>query len=367
MVLRATMFLARLKKLHPMNNIATIQKVKSVRNHPNADALDLVEVLGWQVVTKRNEFKEGDLVIYITTDSVLPERPEFEFLRNKNFRIRPIRLRQMHSAGICFPLNILPDYDPNNYGNKMCSHTSVDGRYGVILTEGTDVTEILGVKHYEKPMPPQLAGQAFGGMPSFLIITDEENLRSSPDAVPEMIGRPFYITRKDDGCSGTFFQKEGEFGVTSRRIHLKDTEGNGFWMMARKYDIQNVLQKAFPDMSIAVQGEIVGPAIQKNKLGLTEMEFHLFNLFDIVNRTYLDYAKLVEFTSTYNIPMVTTIVEGDSFNYTLPELIALANEQKYSTGGPAEGIVIRPKVGFRSPVLGKTWSGKIINENYKEE
>jgi hypothetical protein len=65
--------------------------------------------------------------------------------------------------------------------------------------------------------------------------------------------------------------------------------------------------------------------------------------------------------------MVTTIEEGSSFSYTLEELIALSNAQKYPTGGPAEGIVIRPKVGFRSMVLGKIWSGKVINENYKEE
>src|SRR5512137_1926212 len=197
-----------------MNNLATMQVVKNVRHHPNADALDLVQVLGWQVVTKRDEFKEGDLCVYIVIDTVLPEtNPVFEFLRNKHFRIKPIRLRGEESAGIAFPTSILALHE---YLNKQ-------------WVEGEDVTDILGVKHYEKPVPAELAGQAFGGLPGFLIMTDEDNLRTYPTALEELWGRPYYITRKDDGCSGTFFFHNGEFGVTSRRIHLKPSDTNGFW------------------------------------------------------------------------------------------------------------------------------------------
>lgn len=330
-------------------NLATIQKVTNVRHHPNADALDLVQVLGWQVVTKRDEFKDGDLCVYIVIDTVLPDRPEFEFLRNKNFRIKPIRLRGMESAGIVFPLNIL------------------DGNTTVQLAEGTDVTDNIGVKHYEKPIPAELAGQMVGHFPGFLIITDEDNLRTYPDAVPEMYGRPYYITRKEDGSSGTYFVKGNEFGVCSRRIHLKDSETNGFWKIARKYNIEAALKAAFPNADVAIQGEVVGPGIQGNRLGLKELDFRLFNIFDIVSRAYLDYAKVVEFTNKYGIPMVPTIATGSAFGYSLEELIKLANEQKYDTGKAAEGIVIRPLESFYSKVLQKAWSGKVLNENYKEE
>ena len=60
---------------------ATIQKILEVRPVENSDFLDVVKVLGWQVVTKRNEFKVDDLCIYVTLDSIVPEKPEFEFLR----------------------------------------------------------------------------------------------------------------------------------------------------------------------------------------------------------------------------------------------------------------------------------------------
>lgn len=327
-----------------MNNLATIQTIKDVRKHPNADSLDIVKVLGWEVVTKRDEFKIGDLCVYICIDTIVPEIPEFEFLRNKNFRIKPIRLRKEYSNGICFPLNILPS----------------DLQVG----EGLDVTNILNIRKYEKPVPAELAGIAVGHIPGFLIITDEDNLRSNPEAVPEMYGRPYYITRKEDGSSGTYFVRNGTFGVCSRRIHLKESETNGFWRMARKYDIENVLKTAFPDKDIAIQGEVVGPGIQNNKLGLKELEFRLFNLFDINTRSYIDYTTIIEFTNKYNIPMVPLVNEGSTFGYSLEELVELAKAQNYPTGGPAEGIVIRPKDPFYSNVLKKSWSGKVISDRY---
>jgi RNA ligase (TIGR02306 family) len=332
-----------------MSNLATIQIVKNVRKHPNADALDLVQVLGWQVVTKRDEYRENDMAVYVVIDTVLPEKPQFEFLRNKHFRIKPIRLRQYESAGILFPLSILGEFGYDMRGPVL---------------EGMDVADILGIKHYEKPIPAELAGQAKGGIPGFLIVTDEDNLRTFPNAVPEMYGRPFYITRKDDGSSGTYFVNGGEFGVCSRRIHLKESETNGFWRMAKKYDIENVLKTAFPNIDIAIQGEVVGPGIQKNKLGLKEMELHVFNLFDIKSRHYLSFKKLDEFCEKYNLPMVTVIGMGNAFGYSLEELLALSNRQTYPTGGPAEGIIIRPQESFTSVELNKSWSGKVLNEMY---
>jgi RNA ligase (TIGR02306 family) len=328
-------------------NLATIQRVKNVRNCPESDNLDICNILGWQVVVKRNEFAENDLCIYICIDTILPEKPEFEFLRNKHFRIRPIRLRKQESAGIAFPLSILPVKETP-------------------YVEGEDVSNIIEVVHYEKPLSPQLAGQAIGNFPGFLKITDEDNLRSYPDAIPELYSRPYYITQKIDGSSFTCFINNNEFGVCSRRIHLKETEGNGFWKLARRYDIENILKKAFPDMNIAIQSEIYGNGIQKNPLGIKETDMALFNIFDINNRTYLDYDKLVAFTTEYKIPMVPLINEGTTFHYTLEELIKLANEQKYSNGNVCEGLVCRPKESFYSTILKKYWSGKVISESYKD-
>lgn len=64
-----------------MRTLASVRKVTAAGPIPNADAIERTRVLGWWVVTKRGEFKPGDRVVYCEIDSLLPERPEFEFLR----------------------------------------------------------------------------------------------------------------------------------------------------------------------------------------------------------------------------------------------------------------------------------------------
>jgi len=333
-----------------MSNLATIQIVKNVRPCPNADSLDIVQVLGWQVVTKRGEFAEGDLAVYVVIDTVLPEVPEFEFLRNKSFRIKPIKLRGEASAGIVFPTSILARFG-----------------YDEPLVEGTDVTTIIGVIHYERLLPPELAGQRIGGLPSFLIMTDEDNLRSYPRALSELNGKPYYITQKDDGSSATFYIKDNVFGVCSRKVDLKENDSNSFWKIAKTHDIENALRSAFPNTDIAIQGELCGPGIQKNKIRLTQPKLSVFNLFDIRTQSYFGYEDLTKFTSDYNLSMVKLIGAGSAFDYSLEDLLVFANKQQYSTDNFAEGIVIRPKVPFYSNILKKAWSGKVLNENYKQD
>jgi RNA ligase (TIGR02306 family) len=333
-----------------MSKLATVQRIKNVLPHTNADSLEIAEVLGWQVVVKKGEFNAGSLCIYVAIDSVLPDKPEFEFLRNKNFRIKPIRLRTQASNGICFPLSMLPiKENPAEY----------------VVDE--DVTEVIGVTKYEKPVPTSLAGDAYGFMPSFLKITDEDNLRTYPDALVELQGHEYYITRKDDGSSGTFFINEGEFGVCSRRIHLKESDGNGFWKMAKKYNLENALKDYFPDGdNVAVQGEVVGPGIQSNPLGLSELEFHAFSLYHIPTRSFYPFVTLRDFCNNQNIPMVTLVDMGDAYKLKLENLIKMANKLKYPNGKPAEGIVIRPQFPVFSHILNKPWSGKIISEDYED-
>ena len=101
-----------------MRKLASTQTVNAAEPIPNADAIERVRVLGWWVVVKKGEVRPGDKVVYCEIDSLLPERPEFEFLRASSFkpahddipagfRIKTVKLRGQVSQGICFPLAIL--------------------------------------------------------------------------------------------------------------------------------------------------------------------------------------------------------------------------------------------------------------------
>ena len=89
-----------------MRNLATIQIVVNIRPIPGADAIEVCDVLGWHVVIKKGEFKENDLCVYVEIDSTLPDKPDFEFLRERKFKVKTIKLRGQISQGICFPLSI---------------------------------------------------------------------------------------------------------------------------------------------------------------------------------------------------------------------------------------------------------------------
>ena len=108
--------------------LAHVEKIVNIQPIEGADNIEVATVLGWKVViAKKDGFNIGDKVVYIEIDSKVPERPEFEFLRDRKFRVRTIRLRGQYSQGLIMPLSILPNAS---------------------YEEGQDVTQELGIKYY---------------------------------------------------------------------------------------------------------------------------------------------------------------------------------------------------------------------------
>jgi RNA ligase (TIGR02306 family) len=135
-----------------MRRLATIEVIASISAHPNADALELATVRGWQCVVKKGKFSAGDYCVYVKINSVLPERPEFEFMRHRNFRVRTIKLRGELSQGIVFPLSICDTFE--HVGN-------------LDFKVGDDVTNLLEIKLYTPPVPSCLSGDTLGSFPTF--------------------------------------------------------------------------------------------------------------------------------------------------------------------------------------------------------
>lgn len=86
--------------------LASIQKIISLEAIPNADKIMKATILGWECVVKKDEFNVGDLCVYIEVDSIVPDKPEFEFLRDRKFRVKTIKLRGTLSQGLLLPLSI---------------------------------------------------------------------------------------------------------------------------------------------------------------------------------------------------------------------------------------------------------------------
>ena len=321
--------------------LASIQRITNIRPIPGADRIEAATVLGYQTVIKKGEFRAGDLCVWHEPDTVVADRPEYEFLRNHNFRLKVSRFKGQVSQGLALPLAVLP---------------------GASYAAGDDVTEVVGIRKYEKPLAPNLAGVAKGAFPSWLSKTDEPNLRSFPAALEEFVGRQCMITQKVDGTSGTFYLRSGEFGVCTRNLELLPDDTSTFWHVARECHVREALETLGRDF--AVQGEVHGEGIQGNHVHVKGVTLVAFNLFDITAHAYLGHPELAEFCRKTALPIVQTVWTGE-FRFTLDELIALANEQDYAPGLPAEGIVIRPMEEARSLILENgRLSAKVLSERY---
>jgi RNA ligase (TIGR02306 family) len=336
--------------------LATIQKIHSIQPHPNAEVtrLEVGKVKEWPVVVPKGEFKNGDLVIFITIDSIVPNtNPYFAFMERQKYRVWNARFKGVPSQGLVCPLSLI---------NNIVDSTTGGWK------EGDDVSKILGITKYEKTIDALISGDIKRGFPTNLIsITDEDNLLNYPEALNELDGKEIYITKKMDGASSTIINDGGVIRVCSRRFEQK--EGTGFWKIFEKYDLPNKLK--LMGKSLSIQAECCGGKIQGNPLGLTESAIFVFNVKETDTVKWYGKDEISNLCKDLSIPMVEiikTFVWNNSEN-TISELQELANSVIYKTATGkvrvGEGIVIRPSIPFYSNILGKLWSAKIINQNYK--
>jgi RNA ligase (TIGR02306 family) len=269
--------------------LASVQRIESLAPIEGADKIEVAKVLGWSVVVGKGEFAPGEPVVYCEIDSVLPEAEWSEFMSPRGYRVRTIKLRGQVSQGICFPLSILPS----------TRFTLPEELYEV----GDDVTEILGVTKHEPPIPTQLAGVQRGSFPPYIPRTDETRVQVLGDLLERHAGLDCFVTEKLDGSSLTaLIDPDGTFRVCSRNIDLVEAEDNAFWQAARKFDLEAKL-RTFGG-PVAIQGEIIGPGIQANRLQRKELEFYAFQVFVPQPARYLDLQAFVDFCFERDIPTV---------------------------------------------------------------
>ncbi|MBC8103301.1 MAG: RNA ligase (ATP) [Cytophagales bacterium] len=342
--------------------LASVQQVLEVLPIENADAIELVRINGWQCVTKKDEFRVGEMGVYLEIDSIPPDTEIFRFLwtprpksaeesgavpqtdspvRPEKFRIRTMRLRGALSQGLFLPLAAFSDLA------------------GALA--GDDVTAALGVEKYEPPVPTGM-GDWRAPFPAFVPKTDEMRVQSLPELLEELRGRPYAITLKYDGTSATYCLdlKDNTFHACGRNQSILDGE-NRYWQMARKYNIEAALRS---QPQYAIQGEIVGPGIQKNRLGLKETSLFVFNVYDSVAARYLNHDEARAFLAQANLPAVETLETGEAFAYDQETLLKLAEGKYPNTTSEREGIVIRPRAETFSTALGGRLSFKAISNRF---
>lgn len=378
--------------------IVEVCKIDNVRPHPKPEvhSLEIVEIKGWQCVTKKGDFKPNDLVIFFPPDTLLPEKTS-EKLGVTNYlhkqRVKTIKLK----GEVSFGLVVRPD-DPS-------------------WKLGDDVADYYGATKYEPP-PPELIGRdgkktaKYSGTlpdhPLFWKYTDMDNLRHFPDMFTD--GEEVIMTEKIHGtnvragyvvddpslpptlCVGSknhrrkmpmkrqyLPPRESFFGkimdwiqydvlhMEKPYIEISDQEAiknNWYWYPTTCPGVIDLLHGLTLEghKQVELFGETYGP-VQSMTYGTpTQLAFRAFDL--IIDGQYVDYDRFVELCTKYGVDMVPLVYRGPYSFATAkkismgPTLITGADDKHIR-----EGVVVKPVKERHSPKIGRVLL-KMISDEY---
>lgn len=306
--------------------LASIQRIIDIQPIEGADKIERLTLLGWHIVASKSEnHKIGDLVCYIETDSKVPALPIFEFLKDRKYIVKTIKLRKQVSQGLVIPLR------------KLEKNFNIDISK---LKEGDNITKLLGITKYdpESEKEVKLFGSTKGVFPSWIHKTNEDRIQCMPNEFYEIVNDPtkenkilFDSTEKLDGQSATYFIKKTkkfkifnkyEFGICSRNLRLKNPDNSSYWTIVKQLDLENVLKSLLNRenaKTIVLQGEICGEGIQKNKYNIKGYKFFVFNL--IINGTKYRTCEIQELLNFYNIDTVPILDKEIELKNTIDEMV----------------------------------------------
>jgi hypothetical protein len=387
-------------------------RVSDVKDHSNADKLQVCNVLGWQMVIPKGQFKDGDKVVYFPPDTLLPD-VWAEKWNVKNYlkgvnkdRIGKVRLRGEPSFGLAV---------------KPCEDWE----------EGTNVAEYFGATKYEPPVRPDVGDEA-PFHPLFYSYTDIENLRNFPDVFNE--GEEVVATEKLHGTNCRVSLIEGKFmagsmilnrawpyqyikkvvidpvvveklgqsnidlcpptltvhniprevkdimkekELTREDLYVKDEAGslgdtivkfNPYWFPLTIPNVRELVlnigggyQIGFE--SVIVFGEVYGGSIQNLNYGIPSGKGFGFRIFDIqLNGKFMNHDDLVQTCQKFGVDMVPVLYRGP-FSLNKIKEVSGGNTTMGNQDHIREGVVVRPVVERTHPRVGRLVM-KYISDQY---
>lgn len=337
--------------------MARVVRVDGINPIEDADAIEVASIGGWKVVVKKGEYQVGQLAVYCEIDSWIPHsiapfltKPgQFPKVYNntEGQRLRTIKLRGQISQGLLLPITSLFAF--------------MDAQSALQITEGMDVSETLGIQKWEPPAEFR-AANAKGSFPHFIPKTDQERIQNLSKQLNKWIaeGHTWQVTEKVDGSSMTVYFKDGEVGVCSRNLELKDDGTSTFWETAKAEGLVDKLKDL--GKNIALQGELIGGNIQGNAYKVAGFEFHLYDIFDIDKQEYFTPDEVDQFALNMYIRHVP--IEHEEFymnsdtNCGMDSLLARAEgKSEIGVNPEREGLVFKsltePGTSFK--VISNKW------------
>lgn len=347
--------------------LAHIEQIIDLRPIKGADRIEVAIVLGWECVVKKGEFKIGDKIVYIEVDSIVPDCPEFEFLRQRKFRIKTIKLKKQISQGLIVSLETL---------NKISNDNIILSKLNI----GDDVTEKMNIVKYLTPSEKQeiekltkqnkfkkfmmryswfrklvlnkIKKESF---PYWVSKTDEERIQNIPQIIEQYANELVYVTEKIDYQSVTFtgkmlprfdnwigkiLPKKFKFFVCSRNL-INNNKESLYWTIAKKYNIEKILKE---NPTITIQGEQGDTNVQGNKYKISEPTLWVFNIIDHETKYHYNNLEIANFCSLHGltpVPILDMFLPLSELGKSVSDLVEFSKGTSVLTDIPREGLVVR--------------------------
>lgn len=321
-----------------MRKLITLRKIDRFEPIKNADRIETAVVGGWNVVVKKNEFTEGQSVLFFEIDSMLREDvPEFDFLMPRGVRelktdngifrghvLKTVRLRGVFSQGLIM--------DPKVFGiSEDATQEEIDEFFtGKVIK-------------WDPPLP--MGSGAIGPFPGKIRKTDSERVQNlTQEFIDSLNPDDWFATEKIDGTSTTFWKDEdGKLHVAGRNWEISFSEA--MKKLVEDFRIDEVLKPG--DF---ISGEVFGEGVQANPLDIVGLRFLMFT----GSREFDDVENFR--VPVLDLPFPKTV---EDFVNQVNGLKSTVNKNKQ-----AEGIVWWNRNGEIFPETGNRPNFKAINNKY---
>ncbi|MBD3407367.1 MAG: RNA ligase (ATP) [Candidatus Lokiarchaeota archaeon] len=322
--------------------IVPVVELKNIKPHPNADKLDICDVLGYQMVIPKGRHNEGDRCVYFPADTILPNQwaDKFgvkNFLKGKNKdRVGRIALRGEPSFGLIAPVQ--------------------EDSWEV----GDNVADYFGCEKYEPPIRTTAGDAApYDDQvdPFIQRYTDIQNGRIYTDVFEE--DEEVIATEKLHGtnCKLIIIQDKGIYagsmGLRRQRplnhrgvlacVDDPEMKSNTYWYPWTIKSVINLMQdRSLIHKVVILYGEVYGGSVQSLSYGIPKGKGLGFRAFDLmVDGTYVDFYDFEKLCSAHNVPMVPVLYRGP---WSMDKMKKLSDGKSTVEGADhiREGIVVRP-------------------------
>jgi len=166
----------------------------------------------------------------------------------------------------------------------------------------------------------------------------------------------FYLTEKLEGQAATYLLQKGKYRFFSHNVEVTKAGHTNWRKISIKYNLENKLRqyKKKHKVELAVQGEIVGPGIQRNIYGLDELKLFVYKITNTKTGEAFNLLELKSICEELDLEMVPYlgIDTLERFN-TLEEVLEYSNGTSVLNNKVMrEGIVWRSvhnqSIGFKA-------------------